>query len=351
MERDLGGLLRDHRLAAGLTQEALAGHAGLSPQAIGALERGERRHPHQHTTTRLAEALGLTDEQRTELVAAARRVPRPRPAADRTAAPQGQAAPRQLPAPLSRFTGRKPEADAMVSALTRVGGVPVCAVSGMGGVGKTALSLQVAHQVSEHFPDGQLYLDLRGGNRPLDTRVAMSQVLHALGIRDVPEDGFASAAAYRSALAGRRLLLILDNAASSRQVADLLPGAPGSAAIVTSRQALDALPQAFQVRLDVLSIDEGLELLAAVLGEDRVDAEYADAAALVGVCGRLPLAIQIAGARLAAPASRSRATCSTTLYGASTPCSASSDQGSCRCASRRGCSTSRRTMRPRRSSG
>lgn len=296
MAQDLGRLLRDYRLAAGLTQEALAEQAGLSPQAIGALERGDRRHPHRHTTTRLVAALGLTDEQRAELVAAARRVPKPRPAPERL----GQVAPRQLPAPLSRFTGRKAEAGAMLTELTRADGVPVCAVTGMAGVGKTTLALQVAHEVSDHFPDGQVYLDLRGFDRPLDTRVAMSQVLHAIGIRDLSDEGFASAATYRSAMADRRMLLILDNAANSRQVADLLPGAVGSAAIVTSRQALDALPHAFQVRLDVLTPDEGLELLATVLGQDRVDAEYAEAGAVVSLCGRLPLAIQIAGARLAA---------------------------------------------------
>ncbi|GHH36244.1 ATP-binding protein [Lentzea cavernae] len=284
MDSALGLLLRRHRIAAGLTQEALAEKAGLSGQAVGALERGDRRHPHRETVLRLAGALGLGADDRAEFAAAAARTPRPRC--------EASAPVRQLPAAPVRFAGREAEVAELTGLLERSG---VVVVAGMPGVGKTSLALHVAHRLAERFPDGQLYLDLRGSVSPED---ALGRLLRAL---DRPDHGGTLAetsARLRSALAGRRVLLVLDDAATAAQVEPLLPGTVGSAAVVTSRRAMDTLPQAHHLRLDVLPEREALDLLAAYAGPERT-ADASAAEQVVELCGRLPLAVHLAGARLA----------------------------------------------------
>ncbi|ADD44920.1 XRE family transcriptional regulator [Stackebrandtia nassauensis] len=332
MDNTFGHLLRRHRLAAGFTQESLAERAKLSSQAIGSLERGDRKRPYKYTVDVLADALGLDEVARSELRVAARPSGRPRPGpadaeagaagdrvtpvascdadgnrtahaaqpADGAVEPESAGCPpRQLPAPPPRFTGRDGELAALVAALTRDGGVPVCAVTGMGGVGKTALALHAAHAVAEQFPDGQVYLDLRSHDKPLDTRAALSQLLRAVGGVVDAVDGTDAVGAYRSVLAGRRLLLVLDNVSGPQQVADLLPGATGCAAIVTSRHALDTLPHTLHTRLDVLTEDASLTLLTDTIGAERLAAEPEAARELAGYCGGLPLALHLAGSRLA----------------------------------------------------
>lgn len=158
-----GAILRDHRRRAGLTQEALAERAGLSSQAIGALERGDRRFPHQHTISRLAGALGLTGQVLTEFAAAARRHGQPRNAPPLL--------PRQLPPDLAHFTGRDRVVKSVIAMLERSDTVVVSAITGMGGIGKTALAVHVGHQLAADFPDGQLYLDLHGTNAPRPAHV------------------------------------------------------------------------------------------------------------------------------------------------------------------------------------
>jgi transcriptional regulator with XRE-family HTH domain len=300
VDASLGALIRGHRLTAGLTQEALAERAGLSSQAVGALERGDRRFPHRETVTRLAEALRLTDDQHAGLVEAARRRGTPRRQAP------GPPRPRQLPPDIAHFTGRAEIVEAVCRGLECSDAVAVWAVAGMGGVGKTALSVHIGHRMAARFPDGQLFLDLRS-TAALAPREAVGQLLRALGATKEGDaaDLDEAAARLRSVLAGRRTLLILDNAASVEQVAPLLPGTAGCAALITSRRTLDALPQARHVRLDVLSDAESLALLAANAGQARVDAEPEAAARIVRYCAGLPLALRLAGARLAArPAHR-----------------------------------------------
>ncbi|MEV5977660.1 BTAD domain-containing putative transcriptional regulator [Streptomyces sp. NPDC052114] len=207
--------------------------------------------------------------------------------------------PAQLPAPPADFTGRTEDVERLLAALaTDRPQVVVSAMAGLGGVGKTVLALYAGHRARDRYPDGQLYADLGGASAvPVDPADLLARFLRALGIGVVPDGLDERAALYRSVLAGRRVLVVLDNAASAGQVAPLLPGTPGSAALVTSRARLP-LPSAHAFELDVFTEDEALELLAGIVGADRVEAEPEAAAALVAACARLPLAVRIVGARL-----------------------------------------------------
>ncbi|MFC7591404.1 ATP-binding protein [Nonomuraea antimicrobica] len=179
----------------------------------------------------------------------------------------------------------------------------MAAISGIGGVGKTALAVHVAHLLDDVFPDGQLYADLRGyTDGATAPESALGGFLRALGIPpDVIPDGAAERSAlYRSILAERRILVLLDNARDAEQVSPLLPGSPGCAAIVTSRVKLADLPSARLVDLDVMEPGEALRLFAAVAGAERVAAEQGAAMDVVAACGFLPLAVRIVAARLAA---------------------------------------------------
>lgn len=212
----------------------------------------------------------------------------------------------QLPADVVDFTGRAEVADLIAARLTAEGpGVPVCVIGGMGGIGKSALAVHVAHRVRERFPDGQLHVDLhgftvdRGGATAADT---LGDFLRALG---VPEGELADtsaerAAQFRSRLDGKRVLVVLDNARSADQIAPLIPGTAGSAVLVTSRSALTELPGSTAVRLDVLTDAEAHSLLTGIAGPARIAADPEAVAAVLDACGGLPLAVRIVGARLAA---------------------------------------------------
>ncbi|MEU4446944.1 NB-ARC domain-containing protein [Actinosynnema sp. NPDC050801] len=303
MDGTFGVLLRAHRHEAGLTQEELAERSSLSAQAIGSLERGDRRSPRRETVLRLARALRLSEEQVAVLVAAATRraaTPPPAPVEQRT----WWVAPRQLPPRLPGFTGRADLLAAVGDHLVVSTGVAVVAVSGMGGAGKTAAAVEIAYRVAAEFPDGHLFVDLGGDVRAGDTgpsvRLALAHLLSALDPGAGPvEDVEEAAARYRSGTAGRRVLLVLDNAVSTAQVLPLLPTGAGSAVLVTSRRSLVSLPGARHEDLGMLSGAEGVELLARIAGRHRVEAEPDAAAAVVRRCGGLPLAVHLVGARLA----------------------------------------------------
>ncbi|MET8764423.1 BTAD domain-containing putative transcriptional regulator [Lentzea sp. NPDC004782] len=210
---------------------------------------------------------------------------------------------RQLPPSVSDFCGRATETEALAAALRR-GSVsaPVAGVTGPPGVGKSTLAIRVAHLVSDHFPDGQLYVDLAGtSEQPREAGEVLTELLHALGITGagLPSQVTARAALYRSQLAGRRVLVVLDDAASVSQIVPLLPAEAGCAVLVTSRRRLPELPGAVQVELPPFEPGEAAALLAGIAGEDRVSAQPAEAAAIARACGHLPLAIRVAGARLA----------------------------------------------------
>jgi DNA-binding SARP family transcriptional activator/tetratricopeptide (TPR) repeat protein len=209
--------------------------------------------------------------------------------------------PAQLPPDTADFTGRDAEVVELISALGEPGTPSIAAVSGMGGVGKTVLALHVAHLLAARFPDGQLYADLGSASAPRDPGQVLGGFLTALGIAGhaVPGPLEERTALFRSLLAGRRLLVVLDNAAGEQQVRPLLPGSPGSVVIVTSRARLAGLGAATTVDLEVFGAHEATGLLARIAGADRVMAEPEAAAEIARLCAYVPLAVRIAGARLA----------------------------------------------------
>ncbi len=211
--------------------------------------------------------------------------------------------PQQLPAPPPAFTGRGTEL-AQLERLDDPSAVVITAIDGMAGVGKTALAVQTAHRLAGRYPDGQLFLDLHGftqGVAPVEPGEALGRLLRALGIpgEEVPLQLDDRAALYRSRLADHRMLILLDNAATEAQVGPLLPGSPGCLVLVTSRRRLSGLDQTHAVSLDLLPQPDAIALFTDTAGTDRLAGEPPQALAeTVELCGRLPLAIRIAAARL-----------------------------------------------------
>lgn len=224
--------------------------------------------------------------------------------------------PAQLPPAVPGFAGRGAELarlDAVLAQAERersAGSVAVVisAVSGTAGVGKTSLAVHWAHRVAPRFPDGQLYVNLRGfdpSGRPVEPAEAVRGFLDALGAPEagIPDGAQAQAALYRSLVAGKRVLVVLDNARDASQVRPLLPGSPGCLVLVTSRSDLAGLVAAegaYPVGLDLLTTAEASDLLARRLGEARVAGEPEATGEIIDRCARLPLALSIAAARAAA---------------------------------------------------
>ena len=221
--------------------------------------------------------------------------------------------PRQLPAAVAHFTGRDAELRVLARIVDRVGNggpgtVVISAIGGTAGVGKTALALHLAHQVAGRFSDGQLYVNLRGfdpaGNPPAP-EVAIRGFLDALGVppERIPASAEAQAGLYRSLLAGKRVLIVADNARDEQQVRPLLPAGPGSLVLVTSRSDLGGLAAADGARLltlDVLSHADAVQMLSARLGAERAAADPGALDQIASFCACLPLALAVAAARAAA---------------------------------------------------
>jgi hypothetical protein len=209
-----------------------------------------------------------------------------------------------LPPDIDDFTGRQAAIAQLQQLLEgdQATAIVISAIAGKAGVGKTALAVRVAHRLRPRFADGQLYVNLRGAEaQALDQAEVLAGFLRALGVEGavIAEGLEERVRQYRSRLADRRVLVVLDNAASEAQVRPLLPASPGCAVLVTSRARLSGLEAAHPLTLDVLEADQAVELLATLAGPGRVAAEPEAAATIVGLCGWLPLAVRIAGARLA----------------------------------------------------
>jgi DNA-binding SARP family transcriptional activator len=231
------------------------------------------------------------------------------------AAEPARPAPCQLPPGIDHFTGRDDDLAAVLGVLGRAAGevappgedgaTMIATVNGAAGVGKSTLAVRAAHQARRWFPDGQLYVNLHGatpGLAPLPAEEALGGFLRALGVDGdaLPQRLDDRAGLYRSLLAERRVLVVLDDASTEAQVLPLLPAGPGCAAVVTSRRLLAGLTGGSHVHLDVLPAGEAVTLLGRLAGERRVAAEPAAAAEAARLCGYLPLALRIAGMRLAA---------------------------------------------------
>jgi DNA-binding SARP family transcriptional activator/tetratricopeptide (TPR) repeat protein len=229
------------------------------------------------------------------------------PAAPVRIQPVKDRVPRLLPADIADFTGRAEQVGQIGRHLTDWGegrlAAPMVVITGQGGVGKTSLAVRAAHGVAGHFPDGQLFADLHGGTAyPVGPMQVLERFLRALGVPgpQVPEGLDERAEMYRDLLADRKILVVLDDAAGESQVWPLLPGTQAAAVLITSRHRLAGLAGARHVEVDVFDAGQSLELLGRIAGTGRVQAQSRAAAAVAGQCGHLPLALRIAGARLAA---------------------------------------------------
>jgi len=292
----VGALLRAYRHAAKLTMEELAEASGVSARAISDMERGYSRRPQRRTLKAIIDALGLDpDDERALLnaAAAAREIPASR-------AP-GYC---ELPRDITDFTGRAAEVTRL-RALAGQGSAArpavIAVVTAPAGLGKTALATHAARLLAGDCPDGQFFADLQGMDpEPLDPAEALARLLKALGVAEhrIPAGQAERSELYRGTLRGRRCLIVLDNAASELQVRPLLPAGSASMVVITSRRPLAGLEDVHRLPLAPLSAAESAELVAAIIGTSRAAAETAAVERVGELCGKLPLALRIAGNRL-----------------------------------------------------
>ena len=221
--------------------------------------------------------------------------------------PERPSAAHTLPADVASFTGRQAELEQLMRAMpgqaSSGGMVRIDAIDGMAGVGKTAFAVHAAHQLAPHFPDGQIFVRLHGhtrGQRPVEPADALVTLLLAAGIapQQIPAGMEARAGLWRDRMAGRKALLLLDDATSSEQVRPLLPGTAGTLVLVTSRRRLTALPEALPVTLDILGANEAADLFAKLACRPGLQPADPGVVEVVRLCGYLPLAISLMAGQL-----------------------------------------------------
>ena len=328
-ELSFAGLLRRLRGEARLTQEELAEAAGLSPRSVSDLERGVTRTAHKDTALLLADALRLAGPTRALFVLAARGKA---PSAEVLVAQQGQvpgafaaAATRALPRDIAAFTGRQAELAELLGALATAGGgrkvVGIHAVAGMAGIGKTTFAVHAAHRLTGAFPDGQFFLPLHAhtpGQRPVDPADALASLLLTAGVPgpQIPPGLDARAGRWRDFAAGKKILLLLDDAAGHEQVRPLLPGTAGSLVLITSRRRLTALVDAAVISLDTLPPGEAAALLARLAARPGLRAGDPAVGEIARLCGYLPLAIGLLASQLHHHPARTSADLAAELAGA-----------------------------------
>jgi DNA-binding SARP family transcriptional activator/tetratricopeptide (TPR) repeat protein len=309
---ELTGLVATHPL-----RERLVGHLMLVLHRCG--RQADAFHAYHRLRALLADELGIGPSPAIQQLYA--RIlrndpvepgvgPEGGPPGDAPAEPERPSpVPAQLPADVPAFAGREGELSALDELLSdsdgHSGGLLISAITGMAGVGKTALAVRWGHRVRDRFPDGQLYVNLRGYDRhaPMPPIEALAQFLHALGVpaKQIPSAVQTAGGLYRSLLSDRRVLVVLDNAADADQVRPLLPAGPGCVVLVTSRDRLSGLVArdgARRLGLDVLTAHEAHTLLRRVLG-DRLAGDRAAADELARACAYLPLALRVAAANVA----------------------------------------------------
>jgi DNA-binding SARP family transcriptional activator len=249
----------------------------------------------------LADELGL--DPGTELRALQERILRADPALDATPPVPAAASRNDLPGDVADFTGRAAELEMLLATDPTPASVVIEALDGMAGVGKTTLAVHAAHRLAASFPDVQLFIDLHGHTSdqdPVSPMAALDALLCALGVPAdaIPNDLDARAALWRAELATRRAVLVLDNAGSAGQVRPLLPGTSRCLTVITSRHRLADLETTHTLSLDVLSEQDAMALFGRIVGAERLTGQLAAAGEVISLCGRLPLAVRIAGGRL-----------------------------------------------------
>jgi DNA-binding SARP family transcriptional activator/tetratricopeptide (TPR) repeat protein len=315
LELDLG---RHHELAGELTElvEEFPLREQLRGQLMLALYRCDRAaealQVYRQTRRTLVDELGIEPTEGLQRLEHAILTSDPTlnlPTELVTIRPVKRQAPSLLPADIADFTGRAEQIEQIYQGLIRAAGeetglaAPILVIAGQGGVGKTSIAVHASHGLARHFTDGQLFADLHGGSsHPVAPIQVLGRFLRALGVPgpQIPDGLDERAEVYRNLLVDRKILVVLDDAVGESQVSPLLPGSGTASVIVTSRSRLGGLAGGIRIRVDVFDSGQSLDLLARIAGGGRVQAQPRAAAAVAERCGHLPLALRIAGARLAA---------------------------------------------------